>query len=202
MGSTALIISGSRKRAAVLAAAVVMLALLVALSAARVGAEQGGVSASAEGQAKITITISDGTSDFGTNLDPTCPASNSTDTVDGLAGSSGNQGCYYAWKSGGSGMTVTVKSNKTWNGTVLASENTGTSASITVASGALRWTATAPASYSECASATAFGATAQSWQSSVGKGTNSYAYYYCLRVDWNDDPGTFSSSATYEVTQA
>jgi hypothetical protein len=35
----------------------------------------------------------------------------------------------------------------------------------------------------------------------VAKGVNSYTHFYSLRVDWNDDPGTFSSTITYEVTQ-
>jgi hypothetical protein len=182
----------------ILALAVVAAALV---AAPPVSGETGTVTVSATNNAKITITIADTSAAFGTNLDPSGPASNSTDTVAVYTGSTGNQGAYYVWKSGGSGLTVTVRSNRSWNGTVQASENSGTAASMTVASGVLRWAETEPTSYSACSSATAFGTTAGTWKSNIAKGVNSYTLYYCLRVDWDDDPGTFSSTVTYTVTQ-
>ena len=100
-------------------------------------------------------------------------------------------------------MNVTVKSNKVWNGTVVATENAGTSASLTIASGALRHVeSTEPTTYAACSGGTAFTTTAGTWKSSVAKGSNTYTMYYCLRVDWDDDPGSFSSSVTYTATQA
>ncbi len=182
----------------------VVAGILVAVMAIPAGAASGGVSASGTNNANITITLSDSTADFGTNLDPSGTASNSSDTVQANAGSTGNQGAYYEWKAnGGSGLSIQIKSNKTWNGTVAASENSGTSASMTVASGALRYAeGSEPTSYGTCASGTAFASTAQTWKSNVTKGVNSYTQYYCLRVDWTDDPGTFASNTTYTVTQA
>jgi len=177
---------------------------LVAVMANTAGAASGGVSASGTNNANITITLSDSTADFGTNLDPSGTASNSSDTVVARAGSTGNQGAYYEWKAnGGTGLSIEVKSNKTWNGTVQASENSGTSSSMTVASGALKYAeGSEPTSYAACAAGTAFATTAQTWKSNVSKGKSTYTQYYCLRVDWTDDPGTFASSTTYTVTQA
>jgi hypothetical protein len=147
--------------------------------------------------------VSDSTADFGTNLDPEGPNSNSGDSVLDYQSSVGNQGSYYVWRASGSGLTVTVKSNQPWNGTVAASENSGTATSMSVASGVLRYTeGSEPASYGACASGTAFTTIATSWKGSIAEGIQVYAHYYCLRVDWDDDTGTFISTVTYSVTQA
>jgi len=182
----------------------VVVGILVAVMALPAGAASGGVSGSGTNNAKITITLSDTTADFGTNLDPSGAASNSGDVVESNVGSSGNEGAYYEWKaSGGTGLTIEVKSNKAWDGTVQATENSGTSSSMTIASGALRYVeGSQPTSYATCAAGTAFQTTAQTWKSNVAKGKSSYVQYYCLRVDWTDDPGTFASTTTYTVTQA
>ena len=177
--------------------------LLAIMSAGVAGAATGGVSASGTNNAKITVTITDAGSDFGSNLDPEGTNSASTDTVLDYQGSTGNQGSYYVWKAAGAGVNVEVKSNKVWNGTVEATENGGTATSMTVASGVLKYAETTePTTYSACDSGTAFATTAATWKSSVAKGANTYTYFYCLRVDWSDDVGTFSSSVTYTATQA
>ena len=191
------------KKATVALAATLVIALVTVLTVLPATAATGNVSVSGTNNAKITITIADSSSDFGTNLDPSGPDSNSPDSVSDYQGSSGNQGSYYVWKAAGSGNLITIKSNKAWNGMVAATENSGSSSSMTIASGALRHSeGSAPTSYSEAASATAFQTTAQSWKSSVAKGVNSYFHFYSLRVDWDDDPGTFSSTINYEVTQS
>ena len=182
---------------------IISIAILASvLTSNLVSAETGGVSASGTNNAKITVTIADGTSDFGTNLDPEGTDSNSSDTVADQQGSTGNQGSYYVWSAAGSGLSVEVKSNKVWSGTVEASENAGTSTSMSISGGVMTYAESAPASYSDCSSATAFTTTAASWKTSVAKGKNTYTHYYCLRVDWDDDPGTFSSSVTYTATQS
>ena len=178
-----------------------ILMLVLVMNTSLAGAVTGGVTASGTNNAKITISIADATADFGTNLDPAGTASDSGDTVADVQGSSGDQGSYYVWKSGG--MDVTVKSNKVWNGTLAATENGGTSSSITIASGALRYAeSTEPSSYTDCSSSTAFATTSSSWKSAVSAGVSPYTHYYCLRVDWVDDPGTFVSTLTYAVTQS
>ena len=149
----------------------------------------------------VSIVVSDSSADFGTDLTPQGQDSNSSDVVTDLQGTVGNQGSYYAWEaSGGAGVSITVKSNKTWNGTVDASENSGTSSTMPIDSGVLRHSESVPGSYSACAGTMAF-TTSVTWQSNVGAGTNTYTYYYCLRVDWDDDPGTFASTVTYSVSQ-
>src|SRR3989304_381824 len=119
---------------------VAVLGLLLALAlgltlGGSAGGVTGGVTASGTAADKITITIADATADFGTTMDAACTAAGSSDTVTGYDGSSGNEGCAYAWKAAGSGLSVTVKSNKTWNGTIVATENAGTATGLTIAGG-------------------------------------------------------------------
>ena len=151
----------------------------------------------------ITVTISDTSAEFGSNLDPSGVGSNSSDSVVAYASSGGVEGAYYVWRDqSGAGLTVTVKSNLPWSGTTIATENTGTSPSMTVASGVWRYSeGSEPASYTDCAGATVLTLTAATWKSSVPAGINPYTHYHCLRIDWIDDPGGFVSSLTYEVTQ-
>jgi len=191
------------KKLGIATATMLVVAIIAIATTLPATAETSNVSVSGTNNAKITIGIGDGTADFGTNLDPSGANSNSSDTVVDSQGSSGNEGSYYVWAAGGSGNLVTVKSNKSWNGTIEASENSGSSTSMTVSSGVLRYAeGSAPASYSDCSGATSFQTTAQTWKSSVAKGKSTYAHFYCLRVDWDDDPGIFSSNVTYTVTQA
>ena len=186
----------------ILSALGIMIATL-AISASVADAETGGVSASGTNNAKLTVTIADPSSDFGANLDPTGTDSTSGDSVLDYQGSTGNQGSQYVWKAAGSGLTIDVASNKVWNGTAEATENAGTSASMTIASGVMKYVETTePTSYSDCDAGTAFATTAATWKSSIAKGKSTFTYYYCMRVDWTDDPGTFSSSITYTATQA
>ncbi|MBI2872639.1 MAG: hypothetical protein HYY00_05555 [Chloroflexi bacterium] len=176
-----------------------LMAVLVVAAVSTASGETAGVSATATNNAKITISVNDSGADFGTNLDPTGPASDSADGV--TAHTSAGVGAFYEWKTGG--MSVTVSSNKLWDGSVTASTSTGTSASMTIASGVLKRTATDPTSYSDCNSATSLATSAVSnnWKDDIAKGVNSYTEYYCLRVAWTDDPGTFISTVTYTVTQ-
>gem|GEM_PF-2949903 len=153
------------------------------------------------GVSALSISISDRTAAFGTNLSPAGTNSNSSDQVVDFQGNTGNQGSYYVWKAGGSGTNGTGYSSKTWNGTIWASENTGTSASMTIASGVLRCSSSAPASYNEAANGAAFTTDPDVWQTNHPKGTSYFTFYYSLRVDWDDDPGTFASTVTYFVTQ-
>ncbi len=188
----------------VLGAMLVVALVLAALPANPAWAVGGSVTAGGTNNAKISITIGDGSADFGTNLDPEGTDSSSADTVLDYQGSTGNQGSYYVWKStSGTGLSIEVKSNKVWNGTYQAAENIGTATSMTIASSVLLFSGGSdPASYADCGSATALTITPTSWQTSIAAGKNTYTHYYCLRVDWNDDPGTFSSIVTYTVTQA
>jgi hypothetical protein len=146
--------------------------------------------------AALTLTIADSTAAFGTNLDPSGTDSNSADGVTDVQAVNGS---YYIWKTGG--MNITVSSSLVWNGTVSATENSGTSTTLTVASGALRWTdGGAPGSYAACALATPFTLLAGVWKTAVLPGTNTYTTYYCLRDDFVDTPGTFASTVTYSAT--
>ncbi len=189
----------------VLGAMLVVALVLAALPANPAWALGGNVTASGTNNAKISITIGDGSAEFGLNLDPEGTNSDSTDTVADYQGSTGNQGSYYVWKStSGTGLSIEVKSNMVWNGTYAATENggAGAAASMTIASGVLLFSeGSEPTTYALCSSATALTTLATAWKTSIGAGNNTYTHYYCLRVDWDDDPGTFSSTVTYTVTQ-
>ena len=186
------------RRAAVVAGSI-LLALGIAIP---VSANQGAgsVSVQATNNAAITLSISDDTAYFGSTIDPMGTNSNSSDAnqVRALVDTPGS---YYVWRSsGGNGLTVTVKSNTSWVGTMSASENDGGSRSMTIHSDVLRYSASEPTSYYDAALAPAFGADGSTFERSGTKGIHDYTYFYALRVDWNDDPGTFQSNVTYSVT--
>ncbi|MFN0073500.1 MAG: hypothetical protein ACKVVP_18620 [Chloroflexota bacterium] len=158
----------------------------------------GTVTVTGTNNAVITITITDTTAAYGTSLQP--DGSGTGGEISSVTGSSGNQGAYYIWTPS-SVPNVSVKSNAAWSGTVDASANGGTSTSMSIASGVLRWCTAVPGGYAAAAACTSFATTAQSWVASGALGTNTYTHYYGLRVDWNDTIGTFSSTVTYSVTQ-
>lgn len=190
-------IKDARRTAIVTGALILSLAAAIPASA---GQGSGSVSVEATNNAAITLSISDGTADFGSNIDPLGTKSNSSDT-DQVHGYADVPGSYYVWRSdSGNGLTVTVKSNKSWTGTVTASGNRGTSDSMSIESGVLRYSTAEPRSYFEAALLPAFGESASSFEPTGTKGIHNYTYYYALRVGWDDDPGTFESSVTYAVT--
>jgi hypothetical protein len=96
------------------------LVLMMVMTTGLAAAEAGGVTASGTNNAKLTVTISDSGSDFGSSMDPSGTDSDSTDTVLDYQCSAGNEGSYYVW-----------------SGTVEAAENSGTSTTRTIPSGAL-----------------------------------------------------------------
>lgn len=162
----------------------------------------GTVTVSGTDVAKLTVSISSTNAAFGSSLTPDGAAVGGAISATSV-GTTGNQGVYYVWTPPTTPL-ITVKSNKVWNGTVYASENAGggASATLTVASGALRWGTSAPTTYADGASLTAFSTvTTTVWLSNVAKGVSTYQQYYGMRVDWNDDPGTFASTVTYSATQ-
>ena len=97
------------------------------------------VSVAGANNAVLTLTIGDPTADLGSNLDPDGTDSDSLDVVFDYQGSSKDQGTYYLWTPNGTGNNIEVKSNRAWNGTVVATENLGAGASdtITIESGAV-----------------------------------------------------------------
>ena len=161
--------------------------------------ETGGVAASGTANAKITMTLSDTTMALGTP-DPSCEGL--TDgTVTGeftvYSGTTGNQGCAYIWHS----LTVTVKSNKLWTGTVSAGDGSPTSG-ITVAAGSFLYdTVVAPTSYAGCTADTPLTTTSATFEPSGALGRRDYPFYNCVVLDWSDPDGTINSMITYTVSQ-
>ena len=185
-----------------------LVGLFALLTTSSAGAVADTVAATGTNNAKITLTLSGDsgdTADMGTALDPDGSTASSTDTVTAYVEPTGDIGAYYAWEgSGGSGLTVKVKSNKVWDGSVGASENSGTAGQITIANGSFTFTEDSdPASYADCDAGTDFvvSPAANAWKDDVAKGVNSYVHRYCLRTLWTDDPGTFISTVTYTVIQ-
>ena len=119
----------------VLAVTGVLLATLAIAVPVSAGPGSGSVTVQATNNAAITLSVSDGTADFGSNLDPLGTDSNSSDTGQVKDFQDAN-GSYYLWRSaGGNGLTVTVKSNTSWTGSVAASPNTGSARSMSIQSG-------------------------------------------------------------------
>ena len=177
-------------------AAIVVGTLLASVSAA-VSAQSQGVSASGTSGAKITISLTDPTMALGTP-DPTCEGF-ADGTVTGeftvYSGATGNQGCTYVWGA----LTVTVKSNRPWSGTLAGADGTPTSG-VTVANGSFRYDTSAPAtSYSACSMDTALATTTASFEASGTQGATDYLFYHCVIVDWDDSYGTIDSNITYTV---
>src|SRR5919199_561892 len=84
----------------------------------------GTVTVTATNSAAMTISIADSSAAFGANLNPA--GTNTGGEISSTVGSTGSQGAYYLW-SPASTPNITVRSNATWNGTVAAGENSGSS---------------------------------------------------------------------------
>ncbi len=183
-----------------IAALALFAAVATVVLGAPAGAESGTVQVTASNAAKFSMTLSTGTSNFGTNLGPDGTDSNQSGVVDYV---DGNNGAYYVKSDPGFAQTVTVKSNQAWSGSVSAAENSGSSG-MKIADGSLRWSSANMSSLSDAQSGTAFSTTANNTVFGVGnqpKGVNVYNYDYSMRVLWTDDPGTFSSIVTYTASQ-
>lgn len=185
---------------ALIAAGVIAVPLLIAALPASADPGSGSVSVQATNNSAITLSVSDGSADFGSNLDPLGTDSNSSDRGQ-VSDFQSDSGSYYVWRSGGgNGVVVTVKSNKSWTGSVSASPNTGTSRSLTIESGALRYNTSSPRDYWDAALSPAFSTSGTDFEVTGTKGVHTYNYFYNLRVNWDDDPGTLSSTVTYSAT--
>ena len=173
--------------------------LAIALAGTIYAQESGGVTASGTANAKITISLTDASMALGTP-DPTCEGlSDGTTTGEFTVynGTTGNEGCSYVWDS----LTVTVKSNKPWTGTIAGSDGSPTSG-VTVALGGFHYdTAAAATTYTTCSADTVLATTTSSFESSGVIGQSLYSFYHCVVLDWDDADGTIDSTITYTVTQ-
>ncbi|MHB0869078.1 MAG: hypothetical protein ACYC5J_06430 [Chloroflexota bacterium] len=187
--------------------------VLVAPAGAVGGTDTGTVSVTASNAAKITMALSsDSNGDlpsFGSGLDPAGATPNApTGTV--VPYTDASSGAYYVWSGKTDhGVTVAVKSNKAWTGTLLGTESSGTAdGGWSVASGALRFAVGAkPTSYAAASGASQVpltGTPEAAWATAT-KGTSSTDLFFSLRVGWGDEPpavGTqFSSTVTFTASQ-
>lgn len=108
----------------------------------------------------------------------------------GLTSDADEQGAYYTKSPA---VRVTVNSNAPWTGSLSAQENDGSSRAISVADGDLKWRLQGSANWNVF--------TSGSSGMSGADGTSDLVYDYQLRVQWDDDPGSFSSVVTYNATQ-
>ena len=183
-----------KKRPVVLGLAVVILGTFLALIATSVYAQEtGGVAASGTASAKITISLSDTTMALGTP-DPTCEGLGDGATTGEFTvynGTTGNEGCAYAWDI----LQVRVKSNKAWTGTINGADGAPTSG-VTVVNGSFRYDSSAAAStYTQCTLDTTLATTTASFEPSGLAGNNLYNFHHCVTVDWDDADGTIDSTS-------
>jgi hypothetical protein len=191
----------------------VVLALLTAFAAApAVGAQDSAtISVSADISSSITITACDPTAEFGTGLTAQgAPPGGTTDSVrvsepgDPILG----QGVFYIWSAtcDPGAWTIQVESSVSWDGSVCATENSGTSG-LSVASGDLRWTGSffidLETAYNRIERATLTFPQAcgnSHWITDQPSGTYANDFRYALRVDIGASPGDFASTTTWMVT--
>lgn len=179
----------------------------VLLLAVPAGAESGQVEVKAQNSAKLTLSLSTATSNFGSGLDPSGAPAKDPDGLpmaDVAAYQDGGNGAYYVKKgTADPAQTVKVSSNTAWTGSVRANESVGT-AGMKIADNSLRWKRGNMANQADAQGGTAFSTLADPTafgQGAQPKGINSYDFDYSLRVLWTDDPGTFSSIVTYNAQQ-
>lgn len=179
------------------AGAVMSLGLVMPTLAVEV--DGGTVEVDGNNTAKLIVSISTDGIDFGTINPDGLDSVGTTDFLD----PAGAGAAYVA----NTGVTVTIQSNLPWIGKIAAEENSGTSLNMTLAN--LRYThadgdSGSPAtSYAEATGAPsiAFDTVAQDWDAGSATQSEAHTDHYALRVDWTNNPGTFSTVVTYSVTQ-
>lgn len=201
-------------------ALIAILGLAPAASAGTTGQVQ--VTAGTVDLNPITLTLCDTAADFGANLDANAAASDSSDTVDAIAGNPlNNEGALYQWTPDCSSQPalLQVTAPRTWTGSVCATENGGSN-SQSVASGDLRFSPYRMTDYGINAYNGAHdnvttppfalcGGAGTDWTNracgagfATGCGLPGVAneqFYYYLRVDRDDSAGSFSSVTTWSV---
>ena len=134
----------------------------------------------------ITVSVSTPSIDFRT----VSPTGSLEPGLTDMSSSTDDLGAYYVKSEA---VRVTVSSNSAWTGDVRAQENTGTASTIRIADGDLQWHLDGDQGWIP------FDASSNFARGSAG--TSSYGYDYRLHVAWEDDPGSFASVVTYNVTQ-
>lgn len=117
--------------------------------------------------------------------------------VTGVTSTTNASGAYYVKSAA---QTVTVTSNAPWTGYCRAGENTGP-AGIFVTNERLEWRLVDDATWRPFSVPAYSAPYDNTCFASRRTGANTYQYEYRLRVDWTDDPGTFSVVVNYVATQ-
>jgi hypothetical protein len=190
------------------------LAILVAITAAptlmaqTADSEDVTVTANIVSPAALVITLCDLSANFGSELNNEGGSvTGTTDTVAATTeGTGAGQGVYYRWTPTCATGTsfIQIDSSVAWDLHQCATDGTSTS-SLAIANSALKFRTSSVADYANANISTTFtpcpvGATQTPVQmSSVGSTTNINFFYY-LRVDDNDTPGSFNATTTWTVT--
>ena len=98
-------------------------------------------------------------------------------------------------------LTIRIRSNEPWSGTVMTTDGPGNAPGMTVQSQALRYNTIRPAHYSDAASSPHMSTGPSVWKLNQAAGETSYSTYLALRVNAHDNPANFSATITYTVTQ-
>ena len=179
----------------------IVLALALVLTVALAGSvsaegDDGSYSVSGTSNPQIILTLGTSSVDL-TGVDPTCASVGGTTAN---AGSTGNEGCAYAWT-----ISVQVQSNRAWTGTLTGDDNGQTTSDLRVENDSYYASTSSIGSYSDCIGAMTVPESGQEsawmWEASGAQGNISGTHSHCVLVDWDDDDGTISATMSYSVSQ-
>lgn len=190
------------------------IAILVAMTAApaviaqTADSENVTVTANIVSPAALVITLCDLTADFGSGLNNEgAPVASTSDSVVATTeGTSVGQGVYYRWTPTCATGTsfIQIDSSVAWDLHQCATDGTSTS-SLAIANSDLKFRTQSVSDYSNANNSTTFtpcpvGAAQTPVQTSAVGSTTNINFFYYLRVDDNDTPGSFNATTTWTVT--
>lgn len=96
---------------------------------------------------------------------------------------------------------VTVKSNRSWNGTLTAAQTAGDKKKMDLASGILHYSTALPTTFAQANAAPVVGTTPITLASNHILGVTTYTHYFLLHVSQGSGGTAFSATLTYGAGQ-
>lgn len=96
---------------------------------------------------------------------------------------------------------VTVKSNRSWNGTLTAVQTVGDKKKMDLSSGVLHYSSTLPTTFAQAAAAPVLGTAPVTLASNHALGVTTYTHYFLLHVSEGSGGTLFGATLTYGAGQ-